>query len=89
MKSGAIGEGARSAISLATRATREIPASLGPFESTVAAWDRRVQSGQSGASMTAAMSRFGRQRALEMYAGLDRSDYGGRGTGCAAAASGH
>jgi hypothetical protein len=68
MKSGAIGGGCTVCHQLGNKATREIPESLGNFESTVAAWDRRVQSGQSGASMTAAMSRFGRERALEMYA---------------------
>ncbi len=68
MKSGAIAGGCTVCHQLGNKATREIPQSLGTFESSVAAWDRRVQSGQSGASMTAAMSRFGRQRALEMYA---------------------
>ena len=38
------------------------------FDSTVAAWDHRVQTGQRGNQMSAAMSRFGRQRALEMFA---------------------
>ncbi len=33
---------------LGTKATREIPAALGTFSSTVAAWERRVQSGQAG-----------------------------------------
>ncbi|NNC63817.1 MAG: carboxypeptidase regulatory-like domain-containing protein [Gammaproteobacteria bacterium] len=68
MKSGAIAGGCTVCHQLGNKATREIPESLGTFESSVDAWDRRVQSGQSGASMTAAMSRFGRQRALEMYA---------------------
>ena len=35
---------------LGTKATREIPAALGPFPDTVAAWDRRVKSGQAGAA---------------------------------------
>ena len=38
------------------------------FDSTVAAWDHRVQTGQRGNSMSGAMSRFGRQRGLEMFA---------------------
>ena len=38
------------------------------FDSTVAAWDHRVQTGQRGNSMSQAMSRFGRQRGLEMFA---------------------
>ena len=37
------------------------------FDSTVAAWDHRVQTGQRGNSMSGAMSRFGRQRGLEMF----------------------
>ena len=38
------------------------------FDSTVAAWDHRVQTGQRGNQMSNVMSRFGRQRALEMFA---------------------
>ena len=38
------------------------------FDSAVAAWDHRVQTGQRGNQMSSAMSRFGRQRALEMFA---------------------
>ena len=34
---------------LGTKGTREIPEGLGRFPSSVAAWDRRVQSGQAGA----------------------------------------
>ena len=68
MKSGAVGAGCTVCHQLGNKATREIPESLGAFDSTVAAWDRRVQSGQSGASMSGSLSRFGRRRALEMYA---------------------
>ena len=43
------------------------------FDSAVAAWDHRVQTGQRGTTMNATMDRFGRQRALEMFAdGTDR-----------------
>ena len=38
------------------------------FDSTVAAWDHRVQTGQRGNTMNAFMSQFGRQRALAMFA---------------------
>ena len=38
------------------------------FDSTAAAWDHRVQTGQRGTSMSGAMNRFGRQRALDMFA---------------------
>ena len=48
-------------------ATREVQR-LDEFDSTVAAWDHRVQTGQRGNSMSQTMSRFGRQRALEMFA---------------------
>jgi hypothetical protein len=53
---------------LGDKATREIPASLGQFPNSVAAWDRRLQSGQAGAYMEAIIASFGKQRALSMYA---------------------
>ncbi|MBI4476229.1 MAG: carboxypeptidase regulatory-like domain-containing protein [Acidobacteria bacterium] len=53
---------------IGSKATREIPKSLGTFDSSVAAWERRLQSGQMGANMSGALRRFGRQRALKMYA---------------------
>ena len=53
---------------LGNKATREIPAALGEFDSEVAAWDRRIQSGQAGRSMSFGLNRMGRQRALEMFA---------------------
>ena len=53
---------------LGNKATREIPPQLGEFDSLVAAWDRRIQSGQAGGSMSTALDRMGRRRALEMYA---------------------
>src|SRR5580765_7401725 len=33
------------------KATREIPKALGTFEDSIAAWDRRIQSGQAGGAM--------------------------------------
>lgn len=54
---------------LGTRATREIPDALGEFESSAAAWERRLQSGQAGGIMIGSLSRFGSERALEMFAG--------------------
>ena len=36
--------------------------------SSVAAWDRRVQSGQAGRQMSNGLNKFGRRRALEMFA---------------------
>jgi len=53
---------------LGNKATREIPESLGRFPTSVAAWDRRVQSGQAGAQMAAALNQFGKDRVLRMFA---------------------
>ena len=52
---------------LGTRITREID-HVDEFDSTLAAWDHRVQTGQRGASMNGGMSRFGRERGLRMFA---------------------
>ena len=38
---------------LGNKATREIPTSLGTFESSADAWDRRIQAGQAGGAMSA------------------------------------
>jgi hypothetical protein len=53
---------------LGNKATREIPAELGKFDSLVAGWDRRIQSGQAGGSMNRGLDRMGRRRGLEMFA---------------------
>jgi hypothetical protein len=53
---------------LGTKGTREIPEALGRFPSSIAAWDRRVQSGQAGAQMSGALNQIGRQRVLTMFA---------------------
>jgi len=53
---------------IGSKATREFPASLGVFDSSVAAWERRLQSGQIGANMFNTVNRMGRGRALAMYA---------------------
>ena len=47
---------------------RTAPADAARHGRLVAAWDRRVQSGQRGFEMSGSMSRFGRERALEMFA---------------------
>ena len=48
MKSG----GCTACHQLGTKATREIPRRSGHVPSSVAAWDRRVQSGQAGGQMS-------------------------------------
>jgi len=53
---------------LGNKATREIPASLGTFESSADAWDRRIQAGQAGGTMSARFTQVGRKRVLAMYA---------------------
>ena len=45
--------------------TRDVP-DIQNFDSTLAAWNDRVQRGQRGALMNSFMTRFGRQRGLEM-----------------------
>jgi hypothetical protein len=53
---------------LGNKATRELPAALGTFESTAAAWERRVQSGQAGTQMLNGLNQLGARRALAMFA---------------------
>ena len=53
---------------LGNKGTREIPTGLGTFGSSVAAWDRRVQSGQAGAGMNNSLNALGRSRALALFA---------------------
>jgi hypothetical protein len=53
---------------LGSKGTREVPAALGSFASSVAAWDRRLQSGQAGGAMSGSLAQLGRQRALTMFA---------------------
>ena len=54
--------------SMGTKGTREIPRELGTFQSSVDAWERRLQSGQAGASMIGGLNRLGRDRALALFA---------------------
>ena len=53
---------------LGTLGTRRFPPSLGKFANSVAAWDRRVKSGQAGAGMSGSLDQLGRQRLLTMFA---------------------
>jgi hypothetical protein len=57
---------------LGTKATREIPESLGRFQSSVEAWTRRVRSGPNGAAMAAALGRLGPQGAAMFADWSDR-----------------
>src|SRR6266478_2410497 len=50
------------------KATREIPKSLGHFDSTTAAWSRRLLSGQAGNNMINGLAQLGPERALKMFA---------------------
>jgi hypothetical protein len=54
---------------MGNRATREILKPVPGAHSTADAWDRRVRAGQRGIQMSAALDRFGRQRAIAMFAG--------------------
>ena len=47
--------------------TRETP-NAQEYDSTAEAWDDRVQMGQRGAEMTSWMTRFGRERGVQMFA---------------------
>jgi hypothetical protein len=53
---------------LGTRATREIPEALGTFPSSVAAWERRIKSGQAGQQMDGGLNTLGRESALKVFA---------------------
>ena len=50
------------------RATREIPKSLGHFDSSTEAWARRLLSGQAGNNMINGLGQLGPERALPMFA---------------------
>ena len=53
---------------LGNKATREIPKVLGPFPSSSAAWERRVQSGQAGGQMLGGITNLGKDRTLGVFA---------------------
>jgi hypothetical protein len=53
---------------LGTRGTREIPEALGTFPTSIAAWDRRIKSGQAGAQMDGGLNTLGRESALRVFA---------------------
>jgi hypothetical protein len=53
---------------IGTKGMREIPKELGTFPTSVAAWERRILSGQAGGQMNNGLNAFGRRRVLEMFA---------------------
>ena len=53
---------------LGTKGTREIPEALGKSPSSIATWERRIQSGQAGGQMNAGLNVFGRPAVLKMFA---------------------
>ena len=53
---------------LGSKGTREFQPSLGKFNSSVDAWERRIQSGQAGATMFASLHGMGGEAALRMLA---------------------
>src|SRR5579864_3090653 len=61
-------DGCESCHQLGDKATREIPSSLGAFDTTAAAWDQRIQSAQVGSNMVSVAVRMGRKRAMQEYA---------------------
>ncbi len=52
---------------LGDKATRTVPAALGHFDTSAAAWERRLQSGQASGPMMGAIGRFDTQRALALF----------------------
>src|SRR4029079_3688825 len=54
-------DGCMSCHQLGNRATREIPAALGKFDSGVSAWARRIASGHDGSQMDQQIGQLGRQ----------------------------
>ena len=53
---------------LGSKGTREFPPSLGKFNSSVEAWERRLASGQAGGSMISSAHGIGREEVLRMFA---------------------
>jgi len=53
---------------LGSRGTREIPKALGTFDSSLAAWHRRIQSGQAGGNMLSGATQLGGDKGLAVLA---------------------
>jgi len=61
-------DGCEACHQIGDKATREIESNLGAFDSSTAAWERRIQSGQVGSSMVARAVQMGLPRAMGMFA---------------------
>ena len=61
-------DGCLSCHQLGNKATRTIPAGLGEFDTSLHAWERRIQSGQAGSNMVRAAGRLGAERWLASLA---------------------
>ncbi len=53
---------------LGSKGTREFQPSLGKFNSSVEAWERRLASGQAGGSMVSTIHQVGKEEVLRMFA---------------------
>ncbi len=53
---------------LGSKGTREFQKSMGKFNSSVEAWERRLQSGQAGGNMISSLHQIGREEVLAMFA---------------------
>ncbi|WP_220464006.1 carboxypeptidase-like regulatory domain-containing protein [Adhaeribacter radiodurans] len=53
---------------LGSKGTREFQKSLGTFNNSVDAWERRLRSGQAGPIMTSALHQIGKDEVLRMFA---------------------
>ena len=53
---------------LGSKGTREFPPSLGKFNSSEEAWERRLASGQAGGSMISTIHQVGKEEVLRMFA---------------------
>ena len=71
-------DGCESCHQLGDKATREIPKGLGAFDSSFAAWDRRIQSGQVGSAMNTSADQSRKKAAPDGICGLDGSHQGWR-----------
>jgi hypothetical protein len=53
---------------MGNKAVRQFPEGLGHYDSSIAAWERRIQSGQAGTNMVSGIGNMGAQRALRELA---------------------